>query len=596
MPESVPKAGFPASYQHYRERVSLSSRYVNTPDASAAASGYPPRSTARSQLSHLDCQRTSSRCCSRRSWRCALFALPHLWARHIGALPKSLDEMLERSGPTLPITLRIYSASFRGDPTLVWRRLRDDYPHLRVRISAIHYTETRVNELFDNGSYIFLQQGSLPRLEAINIVANETHWDEEDSRYEVPRFETPSLQRLVLTNVTCSTSSTALTVLNLTVKECPVAPSPWLIDATHLREMFRICCTSLLDLHLNIIFLHFDDTYAGHERIHFLALERMRYFDPVFFSSDQQPVVLLSGYYGRARFPSTHQYPCVRAWLTRWSIHSKNFMQRSAPLELGYVHMVAVDKGLRNWRGFVGGMPVWWPKEELSKSTPVVSLHCYGQNQKIHLDAQDVVAQQEQARMFNSLVKWDKVKYTVFTLASGIRAYKLTRWDRVPNTILHQRHREDFYTSKTRNQADKVGLSEHPLQTDSEVPIRLYDSNSVKPRILLDLQKAIAVFHMPDESAYKDLNWDYPPPTRTVRLSLYSIGSLGGYGSVQFTGVSAVVAKFVTQLNRSTILEVMGDALHEGIPEVEDDDIVIPAGTIPPIEGLNMQLYHTVAH
>lgn len=115
--------------------------------------------------------------------------------------------------------------------------------------------------------------------------------------------------------------------------------------------------------------------------------------------------------------------------------------------------------------------------------------------------------------------------------------------------------------------------------------------------ILLDLKKAIHVFRTPDDTAYAHQNWEDPPPPRKVRMSVYPLASLHGQGNVQFTGASPAVAKFVADMNRRLLFEVEeGQALRDENPDIPTKDITVPSGTIPAVEAINTQIYHTIAH
>ncbi|KZV64981.1 hypothetical protein PENSPDRAFT_668706 [Peniophora sp. CONT] len=229
-----------------------------------------------------------------RSWEDAIAGMHSLWADEIGALPKGLDGMLSKTGEHRSIYLRLYGSSYRGDPEGVLTRMLTYHSSYFPRISSILYTETRRNARVTDSLYNFLAQGHFPALETVHIFANEARWNLASHR-AVPQLPTPSLRRLGLTNVTCFTAATALTSLELTAPlEHPADGRPWLLRASHLRDMLTRYCNSLVNLRIGMIMSHLDNSFEDQPRIVFPRLKHLSYFDHSTRNPEAHPIVLFT--------------------------------------------------------------------------------------------------------------------------------------------------------------------------------------------------------------------------------------------------------------------------------------------------------------
>ncbi|KZV66839.1 hypothetical protein PENSPDRAFT_755372 [Peniophora sp. CONT] len=143
-------------------------------------------------------------------WRQLVLSLSELWTRDIGALPGTLHDMLDRSGNTRPLTLRLYGTTFRRqDPdALFWETFATNDGVIAQRVREIHWIEGRIG---------YLEHASMPRFAYCSFSSLDTLVISAHERFTLPleTIDAPRLRIVDFTNVACLFTSTVLTDLSI---------------------------------------------------------------------------------------------------------------------------------------------------------------------------------------------------------------------------------------------------------------------------------------------------------------------------------------------------------------------------------------------
>ncbi|VDC01364.1 unnamed protein product [Peniophora sp. CBMAI 1063] len=190
-----------------------------------------------------------SHVCSK--WRNVMLGYSALWAEDIGALPDALPTFLERAGGVLPLTVRVYGATYRRDNTPVWEALLASDGALARRVKALYWVETREAYLRRRLS-ARLRHCNFDTLERLIIWAHE--YPEYQTGPQHLILTTPRLRVADFTNMALTPTSTSLTELSIraTCATDEGEYDAWSIEHNHLRSILEAHSQTLVHLYIDV--------------------------------------------------------------------------------------------------------------------------------------------------------------------------------------------------------------------------------------------------------------------------------------------------------------------------------------------------------